>query len=343
MIGILRLLLFPFALIYDLITRLRNHLFNTGYRHSFEFDRTIISVGNLNVGGTGKTPMIEYLIRLLVNQNKLATLSRGYRRKTRGFHIAGKQDSAQSIGDEPYQYFRKHGEKIVVAVGEDRALAIPEIILEKPEIEIILLDDAYQHRTVVPTLNILLTEYEVPFFKDHILPVGNLRESRQCARRADIVVVTKCSPSISSLEKEHYKRAIDKYSLNKPVFFSSVKYGMPLPIGDFKWKEPVEIVLVSGIGNGSIFKSHMSSKFKVAHHFDFADHHSYSEEEVDKINSLCQSRAQNTSVITTEKDMVKLLPFKNKLAPVGWFYIPIETIIENGAEFDRLVLAAIKS
>jgi tetraacyldisaccharide 4'-kinase len=287
--------------------------------------------------------MIEYLIRLLVNGNKLATLSRGYRRKTRGFHIAGKQDSAQSIGDEPYQYFRKHGEKILVAVGEDRALAISEIILEKPETEIILLDDAYQHRTVIPTLNILLTEYELPFFNDHILPVGNLRESRQCARRADIVVVTKCASTISSEEKENYRKAIGAYSLNKPVFFSSVKYDMPQPMGNNEWKQPDQVILVSGIGNGSIFKSHMSSKFKVAHHFDFADHHSYSAEEVDKINSLCQSSGQNTCVITTEKDMVKLLAFKNQLTPVGWFYIPIETIIENGAEFDRLVLAAIKS
>jgi tetraacyldisaccharide 4'-kinase len=340
MTGILRLLLFPFALIYDLITRLRNHLFDIGYRHSFEFDRTIISVGNLSIGGTGKTPMIEYLIRLFSGK-KVATLSRGYGRKTRGFHIATEEDSAKSIGDEPYQYFRKYGDKIVVSVGEDRALAIPGIIHEKPETEIILLDDAYQHRSVKPRLNILLTEYSAPFFADHILPVGNLRESRQCARRADIIVVTKCSPDISAKEKTSYKNSIAKYCWDKPVFFASIHYADPQPIGDYVWQNPEKVVLVSGIANGSVFDSHMKSKFKVAHHFDLADHHTYSIAEINKINSLCESLASATCVITTEKDMVKLLAFRSYLAAVKWFYVPIETVIENGSEFDSLVLSSI--
>jgi tetraacyldisaccharide 4'-kinase len=343
MMGILRLLLFPFALIYDLITRLRNHMFNTGYRHSFEFDRVVISVGNLNVGGTGKTPMIEYLIRLLSPGKKIATLSRGYGRKTRGFHLANQEDSAKSIGDEPYQYFRKFGEKIVVSVGEDRALAIPEIISEHPDVEIILLDDAYQHRTVKPKLNILLTEYSAPFFRDHLLPVGNLRESRRCARRADAVVVTKCSANISNEEQEKYRIAIGKYSLNKPVFFASLDYGIPRSIGDFQWTTPEQIVLVSGIANSSIFESYMNSKFKVVHHFNFADHHPYTIEEVNEVNVLCHSFKATTCVITTEKDMVKLIPFKNKMKDVSWFYVPIETVIENGSEFDSLVVASINS
>jgi tetraacyldisaccharide 4'-kinase len=343
MMGMLRLLLFPFALIYDLITRLRNHLFNTGYRHSVEFDRVVISVGNLNVGGTGKTPMIEYLIRLLAPEKKLATLSRGYGRRTRGFHIANPNDSAKSIGDEPYQYFKKFGEQIVVSVGEDRALAIPEIISENPDVEIILLDDAYQHRSVKPAFNILLTEYSSPFFKDRILPVGNLRESRQCARRADVVVVTKCSATISSKEKEDYKKSIGRYSMNKPVFFASVHYGVPKPVGDFEWITPEQIILVSGIANSSIFEAQMKSQWTVVHHFNFADHHSYTVEEINRINSLCQSFKVKTSVVTTEKDMVKLISFEKEMNEAAWFYIPIETRIENGSEFDSLVRAAIKS
>ena len=153
----------PFTFIYKIITDFRNHLYDIGSRKSIEFDRFIISVGNLSVGGTGKTPFVELLIRELADLYHLAVLSRGYRRKTRGFRLAGPEDNARTLGDEPFQYYRKYNKRIKVAVAEERALAIPEIVFNENKIRIVILDDAYQHRSVKPQLNILLTDYNHPF------------------------------------------------------------------------------------------------------------------------------------------------------------------------------------
>ncbi|MCK5369797.1 MAG: tetraacyldisaccharide 4'-kinase, partial [Cyclobacteriaceae bacterium] len=163
---ILRILLLPFAIVYKLITDIRNHLYNIGYKRSKKFDRFIISVGNLTVGGTGKTPFVELLIREMKNKYQLAVLSRGYKRKTSGFIIAKDTDNSETLGDEPFQYYTKYGKEVVIAVGEKRALAIPEIISHDNEIDIIILDDAYQHRSVTPHLNILLNDYNRPFYDD---------------------------------------------------------------------------------------------------------------------------------------------------------------------------------
>ncbi|MCK5700299.1 MAG: tetraacyldisaccharide 4'-kinase, partial [Cyclobacteriaceae bacterium] len=178
---IIRILLLPFAFLYKLATDFRNHLFDVGSKKSIEFDRFIISVGNLTVGGTGKTPFVELLIRELKTKYQLAVLSRGYKRKTRGFKLADENDDSKTLGDEPFQYFTKYGKEIRVAVGEKRARAIPEIIFYDEKIEVIILDDAYQHRSVKPHLNILLNDYYRPFYRDYVLPSGLLRESRNHA------------------------------------------------------------------------------------------------------------------------------------------------------------------
>ena len=340
--SILRFLLFPFALLYDGITRMRNHLYNIGHKPSVEFDRTVISVGNLNVGGSGKTPMVEYLVRLLQPQHTLAILSRGYGRKTRGLRFASNADSARTIGDEPYQYFRKFGDKTLVTVGEDRVLAIPEILHQQPETDVILLDDAFQHRAVKPQFSILLTEFSRPFYSDYVLPVGTLREARSGVKRADVVVVTKCPVDLTKEKKEEITQHIKGYAGDSSIFFSTIRYGAPQPIHGHTWASN-EIVLVSGIAKSTLFEAYARTQFSVLRHFDFADHHSYTTDDIQSIVDFCNRQGKPLSILTTEKDMVKLLPFGDALV-FPWFYLPIETVfIDNGAEFDGLIREAIQS
>lgn len=340
--SILRFLLFPFALLYDGITRVRNHLYNIGRKPSVAFDRTVISVGNLNVGGSGKTPMIEYLVRLLQPSNQLAILSRGYGRKTYGLRFAGNEDSARTMGDEPYQYYRKFGDKVLVTVCEDRVLAIPEILHQQPETDVILLDDAFQHRAVKPRFSILLTEFSRPFYSDYVLPMGTLREARSGVKRADVIVVTKCPADLTMERKEEFIHRIKNYSSHQSIFFSSISYGVPQPINPQPWIASNEVVLVSGIAQSGIFEAYARAQFSVLRHFDFADHHAYTSDDIKTIIDFCNSQAKPISILTTEKDMVKLLPFGETLA-LSWFYLPIETVfVDNGAEFDTLIRKAIQ-
>src|SRR5690606_8845834 len=226
---LLRMLLFPFAVIYDIITRVRNRMYDRGLKPTTSFDIPIISVGNLAVGGTGKTPMIEYLIRLIKPHHPLATLSRGYGRRTTGLRIAGQTENADLIGDEPYQIHRKFPD-ITVAVGEDRVYAVPVLLDQSPETRVILLDDAFQHRRIKPAFQILLTEYAKPFYRDYPLPSCRLRESREGASSADGVVMTKCPPSLTANEEATARASVGRYT-ESPVFFSAIRYGQPVPFG----------------------------------------------------------------------------------------------------------------
>lgn len=334
----LRLLLFPFSIIYDLITRIRNHLYNIGHKPSFRFDVPIISVGNLNIGGSGKTPMTEYLVRLLSPDHKLATLSRGYGRRSKGFRIANDKDNATTIGDEPYQMFRKFRDDISVAVGEDRAFAIPNILQEHEDVEAILLDDAFQHRSVTPHLSILLTEYSHPFTRDYVLPAGNLRESRKGASRADIVVVTKCPAERTDMEI--LTASIRHYAGNKPVFFSTLKYGNLIPFGNLS-APTGKVILVTGIARPELLVRYMKTQFEILKHVQFGDHHHFTESEVNDIHYEALQMSDIT-IITTEKDMVRLRSFKT-VAEHPWFYIPVEMeFLKNGSEFDTLVARQLK-
>lgn len=210
----------PFSILYKLVMQFRNHLYDIEYKAVFHFNTKVISVGNLSMGGTGKTPFVEYILRFLIEKgysNKVATLSRGYGRKTKGFRIANNEDSPKTVGDEPFQIYQKFRNEAVVSVGEDRVLAIPSIIYEHPENEIIVLDDAYQHRSVKPNFSILLTDFSSLFYDDYVLPSGTLRESRKGAKRADVVIVTKCPLDLGKTEQEKIKERIEKYS-DKEVF-----------------------------------------------------------------------------------------------------------------------------
>ncbi|MEQ8239413.1 MAG: tetraacyldisaccharide 4'-kinase [Cyclobacteriaceae bacterium] len=332
-------LLLPFALIYELVTRFRNYLYDKGVLKSTQFETNVISVGNLSVGGTGKTPLIEYLIRLISDEtNHVTTLSRGYGRKTFGFIIAGENDDANSIGDEPYMYHKKFGNAIGVAVCKNRDLAIPEILIHRPETNVILLDDAYQHRIVKPSLSILLTNFSKPFYSDFVLPVGRLREIRAGAKRADIIVVTKC-PTLSESDQVKIKSAIHAYA-SCPVFFSEIGYDHPKPI--FKDQPPLKnrVIGISGIAHPIPFNRYLQKNYSLKFTHNYRDHHRFTELDVQHIiNEL----DDHTSLICTEKDAVKLEKFEI-LSNYSVYYLPITTqFLKEEALFQAMIKNSLKS
>jgi len=339
---VFKYLLWPFALLFDLATRIRNYLYDIGHKKSFEFDTVVISIGNLNVGGSGKTPMVEYLIRLLAHRYQVATLSRGYGRKTHGIRISSETDNARTIGDEPFQLLRKFDNAIKVVVGEERALAIPTILHQFPEVQVILMDDAFQHRAVKPQFSILVTDYEKPFYKDYLLPFGRLREARKGAGRADVIVVTKAD-GISEDEMKIMSTCIRQQAGVKPVFFSGLQYQPPLPIHH---QNPIDkkVLLVSGIAKNAHFAREVSKLYEVARHFRFEDHHVYSIEDIQRIQQSADEFHVST-ILTTEKDMVKLIT--PQMLPLlqrkNWFYLPVRTVfLKDGMHFDELVIRMVE-
>lgn len=335
-------LLFPFAWLYDLVTWMRNVLFDLGIIRSQKFKIPTISIGNLRVGGTGKTPMVECLIRMLINDYQLATLSRGFGRKTRGFVEADSSSSAYQLGDEPFQIYEKYGEKVQVFVAEKRVLGVEKIQEKEKKPDVIILDDAFQHRYLTPDFSILLTTWQQPFFEDFLLPVGRLRENRKGARRADLVIVTK-SPSILPKEKEEVcLRNIRKYvKSTTPIFFASLKYGIPKSLG-YSGKFNEKVILFTGLADPSSMVEYCQESFSVldAHHFP--DHHDYNEKDLHLLQRMAERfRKENPVFLTTEKDGVKvksLLP-KGFLGEFPIFVLPIEAKLnsENEAILKNLI------
>lgn len=343
--GILSVLLYPFAVLFRIATGIRNHLYSIGHKRSFQFEVPVISVGNLSLGGSGKTPAIEYLIRLLRKQEKIATLSRGYGRRTRGLRFANAVDNVETLGDEPFQIYRKFGDEVQVVVAEDRAFAIPHILHGFENTSVLLLDDAYQHRSVKPHLNILLTDYAKPFYEDYLIPMGRLREGRAGAKRADVVVVTKCPENLEPKDQKSIRERIIKFANNKPVFFSFIQYGMPVPF--FKEQEKIKskVVMVSGIAKANPLLGFIKANYELVRHFKFRDHHMYTMKELAEVKNFMTAQRDQVSLITTEKDMVRLLhpKFQGLLDGMNCFYLPIEMkFLNNGAEFDNLVQRAIE-
>jgi tetraacyldisaccharide 4'-kinase len=334
-------LLYPFGVLYDVITRIRNRLYDTGRKPSAAFNLPMIGVGNLSTGGTGKTPMIEYLIHLFEGRYRIATLSRGYGRKTKGVRIAGQGDNASTIGDEPFQFYRKFHNKIVVAVGEERVFAVPQILQEHPAVNLILLDDAFQHRRIKPSFQILLTDYSHLFVNDYLLPAGRLREGRSGASRADAIVVTKCPSNISDEKMMEISSAIRKYS-SKAVFFATVSYRNIQAVSHASPYRPENIVLVSGIAHPETLEKYVSKNHKLISHFAFRDHHHYREGE---LIHICETATKaNAVVLTTEKDLVKMDLEIFRKSSVPLFFLPIEIeFLKNGKEFDEMVLNAVRT
>lgn len=338
---LLRFLLFPFAILYNLVTSIRNWCFDVGISKSTSFDIPVIAVGNLSVGGTGKTPQIEYLIRLLKDQYRIAVLSRGYKRKTKGFIRLNDLHLAEDVGDEPLQFYKKFGTEITVAVDANRTNGIQQLLKSENPPELVLLDDAYQHRKVKAKAYILLTKYDDLYSDDFILPTGNLRESRRGARRADIIVVTKCPRNLSLEKQEKIRRKIN-LKKHQQLFFSFIDYEQELKGTDkisIKEFENKEVVLVTGIANPKPLLDYLSEEKIKFTHLKFPDHHSFTINDINKINTVFNKLStKNKIVLTTEKDYMRLVNKVDKL-----FFVDIKTtILTNFKEFDASVELLIK-
>jgi tetraacyldisaccharide 4'-kinase len=308
----LRYLLFPFALIYGAIIYVRNLLFDRKVFRSVSFDHPIISVGNLSYGGTGKTPMIEYLIRLISPLYRVASLSRGYGRKTNGYLVVESNSSPYDVGDEALQVKLKHPQAAVV-VGEDRVLAIPQILADFPT-DVILLDDAMQHRAVTPGMSIMLTAYDDLFTRDLILPMGTLREPKSAYKRADFIVVTKCPPDLSEEKRKAIRQEINP-GTHQEVFFSYQRYGAPYSILNserLQLNPQLDVYLVSGIAKPEYLEEQLKTQVANVYTRTFTDHHQYTRFDIEDLAIAFGNIASaNKIIIVTEKDAVKLIPFRN--------------------------------
>ena len=333
----LRKLLLPLSGLYWIGTGIRNLLFNTGLKKETSFEVPIINVGNLSVGGTGKSPHVMYLINLLKDHYKIATLSRGYGRKTRGFEFANYASKVYDIGDEPMQFFRRFKNKIIVTVCENRVFGARKIINDFYP-EVILLDDAYQHRYIKPGLNILLTDYNHPYSTDYLLPAGNLRESKKGAKRADIVIVTKCpsdltESKLSQLEADLKLKSHQELFLSKIIYDTKI-YGKHGEISMGEWLN-YNVVVVTGIANASDFVKFCENNFRAVLHLEFPDHHNFSDYEIEYIRKRYKDTEGNRLLLTTEKDYTRLLEeesLKNDL-----YYLPISIELNNPKKFNELI------
>lgn len=340
MVKYLKLLLWPFAALYGAVTGLRNFLYNKGILSATEFDLPVIAVGNLTVGGTGKTPHVEYLLRLL-QQYRLATLSRGYKRKTTGFILADSSSTAEQLGDEPFQYHQDFPE-VSVAVCEKRVEGVQKLNELLPDTQVVILDDAMQHRAIKPSLMIMLTDYGRPFFHDFILPAGLLREGRAGARRADAVVVSKCPEQLGEEAIAKYTSRIQKYTLpNTPVFFSTFKYGEAVSIGAATGLSE-KVILLTGIANPKPMLEYLEQQgHKLVKSFTFPDHHHYTIQNLLEVKDfISKYKYDEISIITTRKDAVKLLAseLKSETEILPVFYLPIEVaFLNDGDRFDAMV------
>ncbi|MDG1743006.1 MAG: tetraacyldisaccharide 4'-kinase [Polaribacter sp.] len=334
----LRFLLFPLSVIYNGITTIRNLFFDWGFFKQTSFKIPVITVGNLSVGGTGKTPQIEYLIRLLGDSFKIAVLSRGYKRKTQDFVLLNDTHAAVDVGDEPLQYFNKF-KNIDVAVDVNRVAGISRLIADVSP-EVVLLDDAYQHRKVKASLSILLTKYDDLFIDDFLLPTGNLRESRSGAKRTDLILITKCPKNLTDLSKKRIVTKLKKYQ--KKVFFTSISYDKKTS-GDknifTKDLKNYQVLLITGIANPSSLLSFLQENKVNFKHCQFSDHHHFTDTEIEKIKRefACLSSSKKM-ILTTEKDYVRL---KNSIEELS--YLGIQTsFLSRQEEFNLILKSHVK-
>ncbi len=338
-----RVLLFPFAVLYGLVIFIRNRLFDQGRFKYAEFNFPLICVGNIAVGGTGKSPMVEYLVTLLQTQFKVGTLSRGYKRKTKGYVLANKTTSALEIGDEPMQFHLKFP-NVPIAVGEERLVGIPYLLQDHPELQVIVLDDAFQHRTVKAGMNILLTDYSNLYCNDFFLPTGDLRDEWSSAKRAELIVVTKCPASISEEKKQKIIRSL-KPEPEQKVFFTCIEYGTPYHIFDEtdEWilTPRDEALLVCGIANPKPLKDFLLNSVHTYYQQDYSDHHIFSIDDLNEIrDKFNEITARDKLILTTEKDAVRFSKFTEELAAIPMYVLPIRHrfLFEEGEHFNQLIV-----
>lgn len=335
-----KMVLLPCSKLYGGITYMRNKFFDWKVLKEVGFDVPVVTVGNIAVGGTGKTPHVEYLVGAFKRSRKVAVLSRGYRRDTKGFIIAGRTSTPRDIGDESYQIYHKFKGEVTVAVCEDRVFGIRELMRLQPDIEMIILDDAFQHRYVKPAVSIVITEYNHPLSEDKMLPYGRLREPARGINRADIVIVTKCPKGLTPWD---YRSVINDYNLfpSQHLFFSHYAYQPLQPVfPDVATSVPYldwlssgdSILAVAGIGNPRPFVRYLKSfgaKVKVD---IFADHHQYNKKDIEYLLERYKSlKGSQRIIVTTEKDAVRLASnpyYPHELKAVS-YYLPIQVEFEN--------------
>lgn len=336
-----RILLLPFALLYWFGIAIRNWLYDKNIFASSGFGLPLIGVGNLSVGGTGKSPMVEYLVMQLKDEFKLATLSRGYKRKTTGYALANDNTDALEIGDEPMQFHIKFPD-VPVAVGEERLVAIPQLLHDRPQTQVIILDDAFQHRSLKAGLNIILTDYNNLFTRDFYLPTGDLRDLKKSYKRADIIIVTKCKADLSAMEKQKLIAEINPLS-HQQVFFTAIEYGKLYHIStknSFDFDQKTEILLVTGIANPRPLKKLLEEYSSSYHLLQYSDHHIFTIDDLKEINQKFNYiETENKIILTTEKDAVRLLKFNTDIADLPLYVIPVRHrfLFEEGNKFDALV------
>ena len=303
--------LLPFSWIYGSIVRFRNWLFDMGLKKSKSFSIPIISVGNITVGGSGKTPHVEYLIRLLHDKAKIAVLSRGYKRKSHGYVLAEESTTMPEIGDEPFQMHQKFSD-IYVAVDAKRARGIENLQNDEvsKDVDVVLLDDAFQHRYVKPGINILLVDYHRLIIYDKMLPAGRLREPLSGKNRADIVIITKCPKDLKPMEFRVLTKAMDLYPFQK-LYFTSIDYDTPKGVFEEKQIEldklqDYHVLLLTGIASPKQMEHDLKPMTKDITNLSFGDHHSFKGKDIDRINDAFESMPEPRIIITTEKDAVRL-------------------------------------
>lgn len=341
-------LLTPLSWLYGAVAGMRNWMFESKILPSQEYDIPIVGVGNLTVGGTGKTPHVEYIVNHLSRDYKVAVLSRGYKRKTKGFVLANSKSTPASIGDEPYQMYQKFHGKVVVAACENRRKGIEQLLKNYPDLGVIVMDDSFQHRWVKPKVSILLTDYSRPFYKDKLLPLGRLRESARQVNRADMVIVTKCPDDMQPIGYRIAKNDLDLMKFQK-LFFSKYEYGQltPVFVDDalysahlYELGERDSVMLLTGIAHPRYFVRYFRQypfKTKVDH---YPDHHDFTKHDILEIDKKFTAMpGERKIIVTTEKDAVRLMhnPYFPKHLKPFTFYLPVEVKMVRGVEDHDLI------
>lgn len=331
--NLIRFILFPFSIIFGAIVAVRNWAFRKKIMRAVQFDVPIVCIGNLSTGGTGKTPHTELLIENLNEEFNIGVLSRGYKRLTKGFVRADEKSNWQDVGDEPLQYYFKYGNKISVQVAEQRIHGVIRIMGDLPNTDLILLDDAFQHRSLKAGYNILLTDYSKPFFKDFILPVGNLREFRAGKNRANSIIVTKCPKGLSENQKKEISNKI-KPNKDQKVFFSSINYKGIFNLDGTELKDvPQNVLLITGIANPNPILKYLGNQN--VEHLNYPDHYRFKDRDIKKITDLFDTFAsENKIILTTVKDLMRLRIFKDFIDKYGKeiHYLDISIDMENKEE-----------
>lgn len=323
--------LLPLSKIYGAVMAVRNLCFNYNILKSHSFDIPVICIGNIAVGGTGKTPHTEYVVNALRDEFNIGVLSRGYKRRTKGFVAATPQSTPSDIGDEPYQIYHKFGRKVTVCVCEDRVVGIRRMLKDDPSLNMIVLDDAFQHRYVKPDISIVLTEYSKPIFKDKLLPYGRLRESPSNISRADIVVVTKCPEQIKPIDFKIFEKDLGLIP-EQGLFFSHYVYehpravfgGQSIRLNELTTND--SILAVTGIAKPKAFVRYIKSFDAKVTTSSFDDHHNYTRHDLETIAEKYRAMpGARKYILTTEKDAVRLFnnPYFPKALKAALFYIPI--------------------